>query len=47
MKIACWYYEAYGRGSHARVLDEPKTSNPYVYGTPQWFAWSDGWENRK
>lgn len=42
-----WYFDSYGRGAHARAMNESKDSNPYTYGTAEYDAWNDGWERRK
>lgn len=41
------YYDAYGRGAHARVLGDMKVLNPYTYGTLEYAAWNDGYEGRE
>lgn len=41
------YYHCYGEGAHARVLGDDRLTNPYIYGTLENAAWSDGWDRMK
>jgi hypothetical protein len=37
--------DAWDRGVNAARKGQHRSTNPYLYQSPEWFAWADGWKS--